>query len=223
MVNALIALQIDEKQRFKKQIEICKKSINRLIVENKNDAYCQPCVSPVWDTGWMGHVLMEKGNENVKDIVTWFLKKEIKINGDWSFQRKNVNPGGWAFQFNNDYYPDVDDTALVGMFLDRYNRKEKNKRLQIVLREQENGLSLCSQKMEDGGAFDIDNDKYYLNYIPFADHGALLDPPTVDVSARCLSFLIQQNDKKVIQVFKRLKIYFVRTGERWKLVWQVGY
>ena len=88
MVNALIALQIDEKQRFKKQIEICKKSINRLIVENKNDAYCQPCVSPVWDTGWMGHVLMEKGNENVKDIVTWFLKKEIKINGDWSFQRK---------------------------------------------------------------------------------------------------------------------------------------
>ena len=82
MVNALIALQIDEKQRFKKQIEICKKSINRLIVENKNDAYCQPCVSPVWDTGWMGHVLMEKGNENVKDIVTWFLKKEIKINGD---------------------------------------------------------------------------------------------------------------------------------------------
>ena len=67
MVNALIALKIDEKQRFKKQIEVCKKSINNLVVENKNYAYCQPCVSPVWDTGWMGHVLLEKGNENVED------------------------------------------------------------------------------------------------------------------------------------------------------------
>ena len=79
MVNALIVLKIDEKQRFKKQIEICKKSIENLIVEKKNYAYCQPCVSPVWDTGWMGHVLLEKGNESVDDLVKWFLEKEIKI------------------------------------------------------------------------------------------------------------------------------------------------
>ena len=73
----------------------------------------------------MGHVLLEKENENVDDLVEWFLKKEIKINGDWNYNKKNLNPGGWAFQFNNDHYPDVDDTALVGMFLDRYNRKRK--------------------------------------------------------------------------------------------------
>ena len=150
MVNALIALKIDEKQRFKKHIAVCKKSINNLVVENKNFAYCQPCVSPVWDTGWMGHVLLEKGNEDVEDLVQWFLKKEIKIKGDWSFEKKNVEPGGWAFQFNNDHYPDVDDTALVGMFLDRYNRKEKNKKFLDALREPENGLFQCSQRMADG-------------------------------------------------------------------------
>ena len=226
MVNALIALQIDEKQRFKKQIEICKKSINRLIVENKNDAYCQPCVSPVWDTGWMGHVLMEKGNENVKDIVTWFLKKEIKINGDWSFQRKNVNPGGWAFQFNNDYYPDVDDTALVGMFLDRYNRKEKNKKITDCLERTRKWIISMQSKNGGWGAFDIDNDKYYLNYIPFADHGALLDPPTVDVSARCLSFLIQQNDKRSNSSIQKGLKYILSEQERdgsWFGRWGTNY
>ena len=71
----------------------------------------------------------KKEMKMLKILLTWFLKKEIKINGDWSFNKKNVNPGGWAFQFNNDYYPDVDDTALVGMFLDRYNRTEKNKKI----------------------------------------------------------------------------------------------
>lgn len=196
MVNALIALQIDEEQRFMKQVEICKKSINKLIVENKNYAYCQPCVSPIWDTGWMGHVLLEKENENVDDLVEWFLKKEIKINGDWSYNKKNLNPGGWAFQFNNDYYPDVDDTALVGMFLDRYNRKEKNKKIVDCLERTRRWIISMQSKNGGWGAFDIDNDKFYLNSIPFADHGALLDPPTVDVSARCLSFLIQQNDKR---------------------------
>ena len=196
MVNALIALKIDEKQRFKKQIEVCKKSINNLVVENKNYAYCQPCVSPVWDTGWMGHVLLEKGNENVEDLVRWFLKKEIKIKGDWCINKKNTNPGGWAFQFNNDYYPDVDDTALVGMFLDRYNRKKKNIKITKCLERTRKWIISMQSKNGGWGAFDIDNDKYYLNSIPFADHGALLDPPTVDVSARCLSFLVQQNDKK---------------------------
>ena len=196
MVNALIALKIDEKQRFKKQIEVCKKSINNLVIENKNYAYCQPCVSPVWDTGWMGHVLLEKGNENVEDLVRWFLKKEIKIKGDWCFSKKNTNPGGWAFQFNNDYYPDVDDTALVGMFLDRYNRKKKNIKITKCLERTRKWIISMQSKNGGWGAFDINNDKYYLNSIPFADHGALLDPPTVDVSARCLSFLVQQNDKK---------------------------
>ena len=72
----------------------------------------------------MAHVLLEN-NENVEKIAEWFLKKEIKIKGDWSKVR-DFKPGGWAFQFNNEYYPDVDDTALVGMFLDRYYRNNKS-------------------------------------------------------------------------------------------------
>ena len=196
MVNALIALNIDEKRRYTKYIPTCKESIDNLIVEKKDYAYCQPCLSPIWDTGWMAHVLLETKNKNVDDIVKWFLDKEIKVPGDWCINNKKLKPGGWAFQFNNDYYPDVDDTALVGMFLDRYNKIKKNKRIEECLERTRKWI--ISMQSENGGwgAFDINNDKYYLNSIPFADHGALLDPPTVDVSARCLSFLKQQDNPK---------------------------
>ncbi len=195
MVNALIAFKIDEENKYEKQVEICKQAIENLIVEKKDFAYCQPCLSPVWDTGWMGHVLLEQ-NKNVDDLVTWFLNKEIKSAGDWNFYKKNLTPGGWAFQFNNDYYPDVDDTALVGMFLDRYNRKKNIKKVEQCLERTRKWIISMQSKNGGWGAFDIDNTKYYLNSIPFADHGALLDPPTADVSARCLSFLKQQNNPK---------------------------
>ena len=129
MVNSLIALSLDDKKRFAKEAVIASNAIKNLIIEKKDFAYCQPCVSPVWDSGWMGHVLMEN-NKNVDNLVDWFLKKEIKTKGDWA-HKKEIEPGGWAFQYNNDFYPDVDDTALVGMFLERYNRK-RNKIQGIV-------------------------------------------------------------------------------------------
>ncbi len=226
MVNALIALRIDEKNRFKKEIEICKKSIDNLIIEQKNTAYCQPCVSPIWDTGWMGHVLLEKGDEDVDEIVDWFLKKEIKIKGDWAINKKGDDIGGWAFQFNNDFYPDVDDTALVGMFLDRYNRKFKKKKIIDCLERTRKWIISMQSKNGGWGAFDIDNNKYYLNAIPFADHGALLDPPTVDVSARCLSFLIQQNNKKNDLSIKKGLKYILSEQEKdgsWYGRWGTNY
>jgi squalene-hopene/tetraprenyl-beta-curcumene cyclase len=205
MVNALIAFKIDEEKKYENQVEICKQAIENLIVEKKDFAYCQPCLSPVWDTGWMGHVLLEQ-NKNVDDLVTWFLNKEIKSAGDWNFYKKNLRPGGWAFQFNNDYYPDVDDTALVGMFLDRYNRKKNIKKVEQCLERTRKWIISMQSKNGGWGAFDIDNTKYYLNSIPFADHGALLDPPTVDVSARCLSFLKQQNNpESQLSINKGLK------------------
>ena len=205
MVNALIAFKIDEKNRYEKQVKICTQAINNLVIEKKDFAYCQPCLSPVWDTGWMGHVLLEQ-NENVDDLVTWFLNKEIKSAGDWNVHRENLAPGGWAFQFNNDYYPDVDDTALVGMFLDRYNRNKKIKKIKQCLERTRKWIISMQSKNGGWGAFDIDNTKYYLNSIPFADHGALLDPPTADVSARCLSFLKQQNNpESELSINKGLK------------------
>ncbi len=200
MVNSLIALEIDEKKRFKKEVKLAERSIDKLIINNKKSAYCQPCVSPIWDSGWMGHVLLEN-DKNVDKLASWFLKKEIKIKGDWK-EKKNLKPGGWAFQFNNEFYPDVDDTALVGMFLDRYYKKNKDKRILDCIERTRSWIIGMQSKNGGWGAFDIDNNKSYLNSIPFADHGALLDPPTVDVSARCISFLKQLNrpeDKAVIE------------------------
>ncbi len=196
MVNGLIAMTLGDKKKYTKHITLCRQSIDNLIVEKKDYAYCQPCLSPIWDTGWMGHVLLEKKNKNIDDLANWFLQKEIKTPGDWCINNNKLKPGGWAFQFNNDYYPDVDDTALVGMFLDRYNKFKKNKNIDECLERTRKWIIDMQSHNGGWGAFDINNDKYYLNSIPFADHGALLDPPTVDVSARCISFLKQQNDPR---------------------------
>ncbi len=195
MVNSLIALKIVNEDKYVKEIKTVQNAINRLIVEKKNYAYCQPCFSPVWDSGWMGLVNLENGIEE-KKLVDWFLKKEIKIKGDWSKEKSNINPGGWAFQFNNDFYPDVDDTALVGMFLDRYNQKKKKKSIKLAIERTREWIVSIQSDNGGWGAFDINNTHYSLNSIPFADHGALLDPPTADVSARCLSFLAQLNNPR---------------------------
>ena len=109
-----------------------------------NHVYHQSGIQVGWDMFFLNRI------KNVDDLVTWFLNKEIKSAGDWNVHKENLAPGGWAFQFNNDYYPDVDDTALVGMFLDRYNRKKKLKKLNNALNERENGLFQCNQKMGDG-------------------------------------------------------------------------
>jgi squalene-hopene/tetraprenyl-beta-curcumene cyclase len=118
----------------------------------------------------------------------WLASKQIlKTVGDWATWRPHVRPGGWAFQFNNDHYPDVDDTAVVVMGLDRNGaprfRHAIDRAVEWVLGMQ--------SKNGGWGAFDADNTHYYLNHIPFADHSALLDPPTADVTARCLGMLGQ--------------------------------
>ncbi len=225
MVNSVIALHIDDNSRFVNEIETANKAINNLIIEKKDSAYCQPCVSPVWDTGWMAHVLMEN-NKNVDDLAEWFLKKEIKLKGDWCTAEEKVNPGGWAFQFNNEHYPDVDDTALVGMFLDRYNRIKKNKKIKECLERTRKWIITMQSKNGGWGAFDINNDKSYLNSIPFADHGALLDPPTADVSARCISFLKQQNNSRNDKTIKKGLHYLVNEQEKdgsWFGRWGTNY
>jgi squalene-hopene/tetraprenyl-beta-curcumene cyclase len=107
--------------------------------------------------------------------------------GDWAEKNPGLRPGGWAFQYNNAHYPDVDDTAVVAMALHRADGKKYKESIDRAVEW------IIGMQSADGGwgAFDIDNDDDYLNHIPFADHGALLDPPTADVSARCLSFLAQ--------------------------------
>lgn len=174
-------------------------SVRRLLVENGDEAYCQPCVSPIWDTGLAGHAMIEaasgpdgiRPHETKKKLAAaaeWLRSRQIlDVKGDWAINCPDVAPGGWAFQYNNDYYPDVDDTAVVGMLLHREGDPAHHDAI-----ERARQWILGMQSTNGGwGAFDIDNNMDFLNHIPFADHGALLDPPTADVTARCVSFLAQ--------------------------------
>ncbi|MGI8570782.1 MAG: squalene--hopene cyclase [Methylocella sp.] len=169
-------------------------AIDKLLVVREDEAYCQPCVSPVWDTALACHALMEAGGvamaARVRAALAWLEPLQVTgVAGDWAAQKPHVRPGGWAFQYANAYYPDVDDTAVVAMAMDRAaGHAAEYKEAVARAREWIEGL----QSADGGwGAFDSDNDREYLNYIPFADQGALLDPPTADVTARCLSMLGQ--------------------------------
>ncbi len=228
MVNSLIALSIDEKNRFSNEIKVVKKAINKLIVEKKTQAYVQPCLSPVWDTGWVGIALLEN-EQNIDKLVNWLLKKEIDTKGDWSEEKPRIKPGGWAFQYNNDFYPDVDDSALIGILLHRYNRKKGNKDVENCIKRTRDWVVGMQSNNGGWGSFDANNNYSYLNFIPFADHGALLDPPTADVSARCLSFLAQIQDrrnKREISCIKRAIKYLVNEQEQngsWFGRWGTNY
>jgi squalene-hopene/tetraprenyl-beta-curcumene cyclase len=175
---------------------ITRRGLDRLLVIGEHEAYCQPCVSPVWDTSLTCHALIEAGGEAAfapaKQGLDWLVPKQVlDIKGDWGVKRPQVRPGGWAFQYNNAYYPDLDDTAVVVMAMDRARRATASHEYDVAIdrgREWIEGM-----QSRDGGwaAFDVNNLEYYLNNIPFSDHGALLDPPTEDVTARCVSMLAQ--------------------------------
>ena len=179
---------------------IARQSVDRLLAVHDDETYCQPCVSPIWDTGLACHALLEVGGgravTEAKRGLDWLIPKQIlDVRGDWIAQRPNVRPGGWAFQYANAHYPDVDDTAVVAMALDRMQETGQGDYTAAIDRAQEWIVGM--QSVNGGwGAFDADNEYYYLNNIPFADHGALLDPPTEDVSARCLSMLTQLGEVK---------------------------
>jgi squalene-hopene/tetraprenyl-beta-curcumene cyclase len=162
-------------------------AVRKLLVIRDDRAYCQPCLSPVWDTSLAGHALAEAGVETDRTCA-WLEPRQITdIVGDWSVRRPNQPPGGWAFQYENPHYPDVDDTAVVGMLLHRNGNPAY---AQPIARARD---WIIGMQSSDGGwgAFEPENTHLHLNHIPFADHGALLDPPTSDVTARCVSFLAQ--------------------------------
>jgi len=156
-------------------------AIDKLLVERHDEAYCQPCVSPVWDTVLACHALIEVGGDDAlasaRKGLMWLAPRQVLDTvGDWADQRPGVRPGGWAFQYANPHYPDLDDTAVVVMAMDRGAH-----RLEIsggadfseaIDRGREWVLGLQSRN-GGWGAFDADNTSEYLNHIPFADHGAL--------------------------------------------------
>ncbi len=164
----------------------------RFEIEEKDTIRLQPCVSPVWDTCIAMVALEEAGvpadNPALVKAADWILSKQVLGPGDWQVKNKDAAPGGWVFEFRNDFYPDVDDTAFVLMALQRVKFPDP-KRMEAAIRR---GVQwLLSMQNRDGGwaAFDRDNNKDFLSNVPFADHNAMLDPSTADVTARVLECL----------------------------------
>ena len=164
----------------------------RFEIEEGDTIRLQPCVSPVWDTCIAMVALEEAGvapdHPALVKSAEWILSKQVLGPGDWQVKNKDAEPGGWVFEFRNDFYPDVDDTAFVLMALQRVKYPDPV-RMEAAVRR---GIQwLLSMQNRDGGwaAFDRDNNKGFLCDIPFADHNAMLDPSTADVTARVLECL----------------------------------
>ena len=173
-----------------------RESLRRLIIERDDIAYCQPCMSPVWDTALAClaiHEASESGCEpEALRALDWLVPKQLlDAPGDWQENCPKLRGGGWPFQFGNTHYPDIDDTSAVGWVM---HLTEPDRYREAIERAAE---WVAGMQSSNGGfaAFDVDNTHYYLNEIPFADHGALLDPPTSDVTARCLAFFAVLGDE----------------------------
>jgi squalene-hopene/tetraprenyl-beta-curcumene cyclase len=191
MVNALEAMVIlgyaaDDPRRI-----TAKRALQKLLVVSPSSAYCQPCASPIWDSALACLALQEVADDSSRDAsnrgLDWLQTKQLLDEpGDWRISRPQLPGGGWAFQFANDYYPDLDDTAVVAWAM--HQSRDSARYTESVRRALD---WLVGMQSRDGGfaAFDADNTCYYLNKIPFADHGALLDPPTSDVTARVVTVL----------------------------------
>jgi squalene-hopene/tetraprenyl-beta-curcumene cyclase len=208
---------------------VARRSIDKLLVERADEAYCQPCVSPVWDTVLACHALMEVGTNSAMDAaragLEWVRPLQVlDVAGDWAAQRRDVRPGGWAFQYNNAYYPDLDDTAVVVMAMDRVQRTRALQTFQQEIARGDEWVRGLQSRNGGWGAFDADNNALYLNNIPFSDHGALLDPPTEDLTARCVSMLAQLGGREPAL---RAGLEFLRRTQRgdgsWFGRWGLNY
>jgi len=189
MLNSLLALHYQGYDKDHPAFVRGMEAVERFLIDRGDHMCMQACVSPLWDTAITLNALMDSGLPGNHPALVkageWILGKQVVKRGDWQVKRPHAEPGGWAFEFYNELYPDTDDTAEILIALNRiaipdtaWKEKETGRALAWLLHMQSN----------NGGwaAFDVENDKEILNEIPFADHKALLDPPTTDVSSRIL-------------------------------------
>lgn len=229
MLNSLLALHFLGYAKDHPAMVKGMEAVDRFLIDRDDHTLMQACVSPLWDTAIASNALLDSGvpadDPALIKAAEWILKKQVNNPGDWSVKNPHTEPGGWPFEFYNELYPDTDDTAEILIALDRIaipDHRWKHKESQRAL------TWLLSMQSKNGGwgAFDQDNDKEILNEIPFADHKALLDPPTVDVSSRilwCLGRLGFKRDHPTVQ--KALE--FVKSNQEpdgcWWGRWGVNY
>jgi squalene-hopene/tetraprenyl-beta-curcumene cyclase len=198
-------------------------------IEEGDTFRMQPCKSPVWDTAYAVFALAESGvpanDPRLVAAVDWMLKKQVTHKGDWAFKVKNVAPAGWYFEFNNEHYPDVDDTAQVLLALSRVNHPNERYQHESANRAID---WVRAMQCKDGGwaSFDKDNDKLVFQHIPFADHNAMLDPATVDITGRVLEMFAAYG-RNGGERFAQRALAFVRRQQEsdgsWFGRWGVNY
>ena len=193
MMYSIMALDLlgyapDSPERSRAQ-----RQFDRLLIEEPDRFVFQPCFSPVWDTAIAMFALGEAATapaELVERAARWLLTKEVRRRGDWSVKRPKVEPSGWYFEFDNEFYPDIDDTAMVLLALANCRAAETPEGAAAVRR----GVDwLLAMQSKDGGwaAFDVDNNWEFLSKVPFADHNAMLDPTCPDITGRVLEALVR--------------------------------
>ena len=229
MLNAIIALRclgysLDDPQMIRALDEF-----EKLGIEDEDTFRMQPCMSPVWDTAYamfaLGEAGVPKTDPRMVKAADWTLQKQVRNPGDWMVNNKKGKPAGWYFEFNNEFYPDVDDTAMVALGLSKVEHPNGRYQVESVERAID---WILSMQCKNGGfaSFDKDNDRMVFQHIPFADHNAMLDPPTVDITGRILEmFATYGYDKNHRAVKKALK--FIRDEQEpdgsWFGRWGVNY
>ena len=189
----------------------------------------QPCVSPVWDTAYamfaLGECGVSKSDPRMIKAADWLLTKEVRQKGDWAVKVPKVAPGGWYFEFNNEFYPDVDDSAMVLLGLDKVDNPRERYQYQVATRAID---WIFAMQCKNGGwaSFDKDNTRMVFQQIPFADHNAMLDPPTVDITGRVLEMLAAygctQDDPRVKKAIKFI-LHEQEPDGSWFGRWGVNY
>jgi squalene-hopene/tetraprenyl-beta-curcumene cyclase len=230
MANAVLALRLlgypDDHVLVRGQL----KELEALGVESRDRFHLQPCVSPVWDTALAMNALLASGasadHPALLRATDWLVDRQVLVAGDWAVKRPGLPPGGWAFQYDNPFYPDLDDTAVAVMALGQV-RHPAARSVEAAI-----GRAVAwlrgMQARGDGGwaSFDTDQTRMHLNHIPFADHGALLDPSTEDLTARCLECLARLGAARSDPAIRRGVAYLRRrqTPEgAWYGRWGVNY
>jgi squalene-hopene/tetraprenyl-beta-curcumene cyclase len=213
------------------------RQFDRLMVDDGERFFFQPCFSPVWDTAIGAYALAQAdeaggtgllaspGNSPVRQAADWLLSKEVRRKGDWSVKRPRTAPSGWAFEYDNEFYPDIDDTAMVMLALGHAHGSHAG--AQRVCHQR--ALQwLLDMQSSDGGwaAFDADNNWKFLNQVPFADHNAMLDPTCPDITGRVLEALAAHGVDPNHQAVRRGVEWLVKNQEQdgsWYGRWGVAY